>query len=182
LLNADCCTLVPVAVAGAGTGECVSMSLSLNSPSFEAGGAIPSRCTGEGTDESPSLTWEGAPPGTKAFALIVDDPDAPDPAAPKRTWVHWVVADMPPSTSALKEGASGKSMPSGSREGTNDGGETGYSGPMPPRGQHRYFFKLYALDAPTGLRDGCTKAELLKAIEGHVLATAELMGTYKRHG
>jgi Raf kinase inhibitor-like YbhB/YbcL family protein len=89
---------------------------------------------------------------------------------------------MPPSTSALKEGASGKSMPSGSREGTNDGGETGYSGPMPPRGQHRYFFKLYALDAPTGLRDGCTKAELLKAIEGHVLATAELMGTYKRHG
>jgi Raf kinase inhibitor-like YbhB/YbcL family protein len=158
------------------------MSLSLTSPVFEPGGAMPTRCTGEGTEESPPLAWSGAPNGTKAFALIVDDPDAPDPAAPKRTWVHWVVADMPPSTSALKEGASRKSMPAGSHEGTNDGGDTGYGGPMPPRGRHRYFFKLYALDAPTGLRDGCTKVELLKAIEGHVLDQAELIGTYQKHG
>ena len=160
------------------------MSLSLSSPSFEPGGSIPTRCTGEGTDESPPLEWEGAPEGTKAFALIVDDPDAPDPAAPKRTWVHWVVCDMPASTSALAPGASGKTMPRGAQEGTNDSGDTGYGGPMPPRGRHRYFFKLYALDDVTGLREGHSKAELLKAIEGHVLDQAELIGTYERqrHG
>ena len=157
------------------------MSLSLSSPSFEPGGSIPTRCTGEGRDESPPLSWQGAPKETKAFALVVDDPDVPDPAAPKRTWVHWVVSDMPASTSSLPEGASGKAMPTGSHEGANDGGDTGYSGPYPPRGRHRYFFKLYALDAPTGLSEGHTKAELLKAIEGHVLDQAELIGTYERN-
>jgi Raf kinase inhibitor-like YbhB/YbcL family protein len=156
------------------------MSLSLSSAQFEPGGAIPTRCTGDGPDESPALSWTGAPAGTKAFALIVDDPDAPDPAAPKRTWVHWVVSDLPASASALAPGASGKAMPAGSHEGKNDGGESGYSGPYPPIGRHRYFFKLYALDAPTGLREGHTKGELLKAIEGHVLAEAQLMGTYER--
>ena len=157
------------------------MSLSLTSPSFAPGGAIPARCTGEGSDESPPLAWEGAPGRTKAFAIIVDDPDAPDPAAPKRTWVHWVVSDLPASTAALPPGASGKSMPAGSHEGKNDGGDTGYSGPYPPRGRHRYVFKLYALDEPTGLREGHTKAELLKAIEGHVLDQAQLIGTYERN-
>lgn len=156
------------------------MSLSLTSPQFSPGGAIPARCTGDGPDESPALAWTGAPEGTKAFALVVDDPDAPDPKAPRRTWVHWVVCDLPPSTKSLPEGASGKSMPTGSHEGKNDGGETGYSGPYPPIGRHRYFFKLYALDAPTGLREGATKGELLKAIKGHVLDQAELMGTYER--
>lgn len=157
------------------------MSLSLSSPSFEQGGSIPTRCTGEGKDESPPLAWKGAPRDTKAFALIVDDPDVPDPAAPKRTWVHWVVSDLPASASSLPEGASGKAMPSGSHEGANDGGDTGYSGPYPPRGRHRYFFKLFALDEPTGLGDGHTKADLLQAIEGHVLDQAELIGTYERH-
>ena len=157
------------------------MSLLLSSPSFNPGGLIPTRCTGEGTDESPPLAWAGAPDGTKSFALIVDDPDAPDPAAPRRTWVHWVVCDLPSSTASLPPGASGKAMPSGSHEGKNDGGDIGYSGPYPPRGRHRYVFKLYALDEPTGLREGHTKAELLKAIEGHVLDQAELIGTYERH-
>lgn len=156
------------------------MSLSLTSSQFSPGGAIPERCTGDGTDESPALAWTGAPDGTKAFALIVDDPDAPDPAAPKRTWVHWVVSDLPASASSLPAGASGKAMPVGSHEGTNDGGESGYSGPYPPIGRHRYFFKLYALDAPTGLPEGLTKGALLKAIEGHVLDEAQLMGTYAR--
>jgi Raf kinase inhibitor-like YbhB/YbcL family protein len=156
------------------------MSLSLSSSLFTHGGAIPARCTGDGRDESPELSWSNPPEGTKAFALVVDDPDAPDPKAPKRTWVHWVVSDLPPSATSLPAGASRKAMPAGSHEGKNDGGETGYSGPYPPIGTHRYFFKLYALDAPTGLGAGHTKAELLKAIEGHVLDQAELMGTYER--
>ena len=156
------------------------MTLTLSSPSFSHGGEIPERCTGDGPDASPALQWSGAPEGTKAFALIVDDPDAPDPAAPRRTWVHWVVCDLPAATAALAEGATGRRMPAGSTEGKNDSGGVGYSGPYPPIGRHRYFFKLYALDAPMGLRAGHTKAELLKAMEGHILASAELMGTYSR--
>jgi Raf kinase inhibitor-like YbhB/YbcL family protein len=156
------------------------VTLTLSSPSFANGGEIPARCTGDGPDASPPLQWSGAPEGTKAFALIVDDPDAPDPAAPRRTWVHWVVCNLPAAASSLPEGASGRSMPVGSFEGKNDSGGNGYSGPYPPIGRHRYFFKLYALDAPVGLRAGHTKSELLKAIEGHVLASAELMGTYSR--
>ena len=156
------------------------MTLTLSSPSFSHGGEIPERCTGDGPDASPALRWSGPPEGTKAFALIVDDPDAPDPAAPRRTWVHWVVCDLPAATTALAEGTSGRGMPAGSTEGKNDSGGVGYSGPYPPIGRHRYFFKLYALEAPIGLRAGHTKAELLKAMEGHVLASAELMGTYSR--
>lgn len=156
------------------------MTLTLSSPSFSHGGEIPERCTGDGPDASPALQWSGAPAGTKAFALIVDDPDAPDPAAPRRTWVHWVVCDLPAATAALAEGATGRRMPAGSTEGKNDSGGVGYSGPYPPIGRHRYFFKLYALDASMGLRAGHTKAELLKAMEAHVLASAELMGTYSR--
>jgi Raf kinase inhibitor-like YbhB/YbcL family protein len=110
----------------------------------------------------------------------MDDPDAPDPAAPRRTWVHWVVCDLPASTTSLPEGASGKLMPSASSEGKNDSGGIGYEGPYPPVGSHRYFFKLFALDTRVGLRAGQTKADLLKAIDGHVLASAELMGTYER--
>ena len=156
------------------------MTLTLSSPAFSHGSEIPERCTGDGPDASPALQWNGAPEGTKAFALIVDDPDAPDPAAPTRTWVHWVVCDLPAATTALAEGATGRWMPAGSAEGKNDSGGVGYSGPYPPIGRHRYFFKLYALDAPMGLRAGHTKAELLKAMEGHVVASAELMGTYSR--
>jgi Raf kinase inhibitor-like YbhB/YbcL family protein len=156
------------------------MALTLSSPAFAHGSEIPERFTGDGPDASPPLQWSGAPEGTKAFALIADDPDAPDPAAPRRTWVHWVVSDLPASASSLPEGASGQAMPAGSSEGMNDSEGNGYSGPYPPIGRHRYFFKLYALDAPVGLRAGHTKTELLKAMEGHVLASAELMGTYSR--
>lgn len=158
------------------------MSLSIVSPAFRHGDSIPPRFTGEGRDASPPLEWTGAPAGTRSFALISDDPDAPDPAAPRRTWVHWVVCDLPPDATALAEGASRQAMPHGSTEGKNDSGDLGYSGPYPPIGRHRYFFKLYALDASLGLREGHTKAALLKAMEGHVLATAELMGTYQKSG
>jgi hypothetical protein len=157
------------------------MSLTLSSTDFTEGGTMPARCTGDGRDESPALTWSGAPEGTRAFALIVDDPDAPDPAAPRRTWVHWVVCDIPATVSSLPAGASSRTMPPPSREGRNDSGGSGYSGPYPPIGRHRYVFKLYALDAPVGLREGHTKADLLKAIEGHVLDQAELIGTYARN-
>ena len=156
------------------------MAFTVSSPAFSHGGEIPAQFTGDGTDESPPLNWSAAPEGTRAFALIVDDPDAPDPAAPRRTWVHWVVSDLPGGTLSLAQGASGRAMPAGSSEGRNDSGTNGYEGPYPPIGRHRYFFKLYALDSPVGLRVGHSKADLLTAIEGHVLASAELMGTYAR--
>jgi Raf kinase inhibitor-like YbhB/YbcL family protein len=143
-------------------------------------GAIPSRFTCDGEDVAPPLAWSGAPAGARSFALIVDDPDAPDPAAPKRTWVHWVLYDIPATVTALPEGASAASLPSGTREGTNDWGRTGYGGPCPPIGRHRYFFKLYALDAPLGDRGALTKGELLRAMEVHVLESTELAGTYAR--
>jgi Raf kinase inhibitor-like YbhB/YbcL family protein len=155
---------------------------SLTSPAFPHGGAIPAKYTGDGPDESPPLQWMGVPEGTKALALIVDDPDAPDPAAPKRTWVHWVVSNLPATVTSLKEGASRRSMPAGAREGRNDSGDVGYSGPYPPKGRHRYFFKLYALDSLLGSSAGETKGDLLRAMGSHVLDMTELMGTYERDG
>jgi Raf kinase inhibitor-like YbhB/YbcL family protein len=155
------------------------MTLSLFSSAFASGDPMPARYTGEGPDVSPPLSWHGAPAGTKTFALIVDDPDAPDPAAPRRTWVHWVAWNIPATVSSLPEAASGHAMPEGSCEGKNDSGDVGYGGPYPPIGRHRYFFKLYALDSTIGLGPGHTKAELLKAMEGRALASAELMGTYE---
>jgi len=143
---------------------------------------MPKSHTGEGEDLSPPLAWSHPPPGTESFVLIVDDPDCPDPAAPRRTWVHWVVYDIPATVSELAEGASRRAMPPSAREGKNDSGGMGYSGPYPPIGRHRYFFKLFALDRTLGLRDGHTKAELLRAMEQHVLASAELMGTYQCEG
>lgn len=158
------------------------MTLTLTSPDFAPGAAMPTRCTGEGRDASPALAWNGAPAGTGSFALIVDDPDAPDPAAPRRTWVHWVACDIPPETGSLDEGASGRAMPPGAVEGRNDSGGIGYEGPYPPIGRHRYYFKLYALDCRLGLRPGMSKAGLLAAMQGHVLASAELVGTYEKSG
>jgi Raf kinase inhibitor-like YbhB/YbcL family protein len=156
------------------------MALTLTSPAFTDGSAMPPRYTGDGEDVSPPLAWHGAPDTTQAFALIADDPDCPDPRKPQRTWVHWVVADIPAGTTSLPEAASGRVMPSGAVEGRNDSNDVGYSGPYPPIGKHRYFFKLYALDRLVHLTEGHTKAELLRAIEGHVIATAQLMGTYDR--
>ncbi len=151
----------------------------LLSPSFAHEHEIPRRHTCEGDDASPPLVWSDPPKGTKAFALIVDDPDAPDPRKPKRTWVHWVVYDLPESTRSLTEGATRRSLPVGSVEGKNDWAALGWRGPCPPVGKHRYFFKLYALDtALNDLGSGASKAELEEAMKGHVLDTAMLMGTY----
>ncbi len=156
------------------------MALELASKTFTNGGVIPSRCTCEGTDVSPALAWSGIPAGTKSLALVADDPDAPDPKAPKMTWVHWIVYDMPAATTALAEGASKGGMPSGSRDGLNDWKRTGYGGPCPPIGEHRYFFKLYALDRMLGDLGRPTKAQLEKAMSGHVLGQVEIMGRYQK--
>src|SRR5438128_5938756 len=142
------------------------MALTLTSKQFQQGGAIPAAHTCEGKDSAPALAWSGAPGGTRTFALIVDDPDAPDPKAPKRTWVHWVAYDLPASASGIPEG--GK-LPQGAREGKNDWGKTGYGGPCPPIGRHRYFFKLYALGAQLGDLGTPTKAQLESAMEKQVL-------------
>jgi Raf kinase inhibitor-like YbhB/YbcL family protein len=156
------------------------MGLALTSPAFAPGADIPNLFTCEGSDISPPLEWTGVPGGTKSLALIVDDPDAPDPAAPKMTWVHWVLYDIPPSATGLPEGAGPKDLPAGTREGTNDWKRTGYGGPCPPIGRHRYFHKLYALDVVLGGLGTPTKAEVESARKGHVLAQAELMGTYEK--
>jgi Raf kinase inhibitor-like YbhB/YbcL family protein len=158
----------------------LAMKMSLTSPSFADGAEIPRRYTSDGEDLSPPLAWSGVPPGTASLALIVDDPDAPDPRAPRLTWVHWVLYDVPPSTTKLAEGASRGSLPAGTRTGMNDFHHADWGGPSPPIGRHRYFFKLYALDvAPPDLRTP-TKAALEKAMHGHVLAEAQLMGTYQK--
>ena len=156
------------------------MALILKSSAFAGGGEIPKRHTCEGDDASPPLAWSGAPAGTKTFALVVDDPDAPDPKAPRMTWVHWVLYDIPATATALAEGAKRAALPAGAREGKNDWRRTGYGGPCPPVGRHRYFHKLYALDTVLPDLGHPDKARLLKAIEGHVLARAELVGTYQR--
>ncbi len=156
------------------------MTLSLSSPAFSHGGAIPSIYTCEGQDRSPPLTWRGVPAGTRSLALIVDDPDAPDPAAPKMTWVHWVLYNLPPADGGLPEAVKPSALPEGTLEGLNDWKRTGYGGPCPPIGRHRYFFKLYALDTVLPDLQRPTKARLEHAMEGHVLARAELLGTYQK--
>ena len=154
------------------------MPLAIHSPAFEPGGAIPTRYTCEGDDTSPELRFSGAPAGAKSLALVVQDPDAPDPRAPKMTYVHWVLYDLPPDSSGLPEGA--RALPPGAREGTNDWKRTGYGGPCPPIGRHRYYFRLFALDAALGDLGKPTRARLEQAMQGHVLETAELMGTYEK--
>jgi Raf kinase inhibitor-like YbhB/YbcL family protein len=156
------------------------MSLTLRSSAFEHEGPIPTRYTCEGDNVSPPLAWSDLPEGTRTLALILDDPDAPDPAAPKTTFVHWVLYDIPASASELPEAVS--SLPEGCREGNNDWKRTGYGGPCPPIGRHRYFHKLYALDTALADLRHPTKAELLEAMEGHVLEEAVLMGTYEKRG
>ncbi len=153
--------------------------MKISSTSFGHQGSIPAKYTCEGSDTSPPLAWSDVPSSAKSLALIVDDPDAPDPAAPQRTWVHWVLYNLPPGTTALAEGASSK-LPSGTRDGLNDWKKAGYGGPCPPIGRHRYFFKLYALDAVLPDLGKVTKAALLEAMEGHVVGTAELVGTYQK--
>ncbi len=160
----------------------LAMAFTLTSSAFAHKGEIPSVYTCEGEDVSPPLAWTDPPAGAKSLALIVDDPDAPDPAAPKMTWVHWVLYNLPPKAGALAEAAAADALPPGAREGRNDWGRTGYGGPCPPIGRHRYFFKLYALDTVLPDLGAPTKAELETAMEGHVLAKAELIGVYEKKG
>jgi Raf kinase inhibitor-like YbhB/YbcL family protein len=158
------------------------MPFELTSTAFNAGGGIPTKYTCDGDDLSPPLAWRNAPAGTKSFALIVDDPDAPDPAAPRMVYVHWVLYDLPSSAAGLPEGVTPDRLPSGTREGINDWKRSGWGGPCPPIGRHRYFHKLYALDIVLGDLRRPDKAALERAMRGHVLAQAELMGTYQRAG
>ena len=152
--------------------------MQITSTAFTHAGDIPTRHTCEGQDISPPLAWRDTPAGTRGTALIVDDPDAPDPSAPKMTWVHWVLYNLPPA-GELAEAA--RTLPAGALLGLNDWKRTGYGGPCPPIGRHRYFFKLYALDAMLPDLRRPTKAQLEKAMQGHVLAQAELIGTYQKH-
>jgi Raf kinase inhibitor-like YbhB/YbcL family protein len=156
------------------------MTLALTSTAFAADGAIPRRYTCQGEDLSVPLAWSGVPPQTKSLVLIVDDPDAPDPKAPRMTWVHWVLYNIPPSATGLKEAIAARELPKGTLEGLNDWKRTGYGGPCPPIGRHRYFHKLYALDAVLPAMENPTKADLEQAMKGHVLAKAELIGTYQK--
>lgn len=151
-------------------------TMELTSLAFQNGGAIPAEYSADGADISPALKWEIPPDGTKSFALICDDPDAP-----MGTWVHWVVFDLPPDILELPKGIPpGPEVAGGGNQGQNDSGNNGYSGPAPPSGTHRYFFKLYALDTILTLPTSTQKKDLEKAMEGHIIASSELMGTYTR--
>ena len=155
-------------------------TMRLTSTVFGHNAAIPRLYTCDGKDVSPPLAWSGVPAGAKSLVMIVDDPDAPDPAAPTMTWVHWVLYDMPPSATGLAQGIAPRELPAGTHEGLNDWKRTGYGGPCPPVGRHRYFHKLYALDVVLPDLGKPTKAALEKAMRGHVLAQTELVGTYQR--
>ena len=157
------------------------MALSMTSPAFTDGGGIPSRYTCDGKDVSPPLQWEGVETSARSLVLIVDDPDAPDPKAPKRTWVHWVLYNLPSGSRGLDEAVKTAGLPAGTEEGINDWKRTGFGGPCPPIGRHRYFFKLYALDAELAFAHAPTKAEVEAAMQGHVLQSATLIGTYEKH-
>ena len=154
------------------------MVMILTSSAFTHNGAIPRRYTCDGADVSPPLAWTGVPERAKSLVLIVDDPDAPDPAAPKMTWVHWVLYNIPPGESGIPEAA--KTPPAGALPGVNDWKRTGYGGPCPPVGRHRYFHKLFALDSLLEGLSKPTKSAVEKAMQGHILAQTELVGTYQR--
>jgi len=159
------------------------MTLTITSTAFSDGGSIPARYTCDGEETSPPLEWSGVPDRAMSLALVVDDPDAPDPAAPKRRFVHWVLYNIPPDARGLSEGASrggkGSKLPAGAREGSNDFNKSGYGGPCPPIGRHRYFFKLYALDTSLSGIDSPTRSDLEAAMQGHILEQAETVATYE---
>jgi Raf kinase inhibitor-like YbhB/YbcL family protein len=158
----------------------VTMSLTIRSPAFSHEGAIPTRYTCEGEDISPALEWRSAPDATASLALLVEDPDAPDPLAPQTIFTHWLLYNLPPESSGLVENVGPETLPRGARIGENDFGRTRWGGPCPPIGEHRYFFKLYALDTPLPTARVPNRTSLLDAIEGHVLDYAELIGTYRK--
>ena len=153
------------------------MPLNLISSAFADGAGIPAIHTCDGSDLSPPLAWSGLPAAAKSLALIVDDPDAPDPAAPQTTWVHWVLYNLPLSAAGLQQGVT--TLPTGTREGINDWQRTGYGGPCPPIGRHRYFFKLYALDVVLPDLGKPDKAALERAMHGHIIGQTTLLGLYQ---
>jgi len=156
------------------------MPLALSSPAFTPSGTIPAKYTCDGDDSSPPLEWSGVPDTAMSLALIVDDPDAPDPAAPKRRFVHWVVYNIAPDARGLAEDAGAGNLPAGAREGTNDFDKSGYGGPCPPIGRHRYVFTLYALDTSLSGIDSPSRGDLEAAMKGHVIEKTEAIGTYER--
>jgi hypothetical protein len=156
------------------------MSFSITSVAFDAEQKIPQRYTCDNRDISPPLHWRGLPEGTQSLVLIVDDPDAPDPEAPKMTWIHWILYNLPADSSGLPEAVQDRALPQGTLQGINSWDRTGYGGPCPPTGSHRYFFKLYALDCRLPDLEHPDKDELLEPMQGHVLAETVLMGTYQR--
>lgn len=157
------------------------MSMVIKSQAFIPDREIPQRHTCDGLNTSPPLMWLGVPPGTKSLALIVDDPDAPDPSAPQMTWVHWLLYNIPATTTGLAEDGTEKSLPAGTLQGLNDWHRTSYGGPCPPIGKHRYFFKLYALDRTLPDLKRPTKAMLEKAMQDHILEQSSMFGLYQRH-
>jgi len=152
--------------------------MKISSSAFATDGAIPARYTCDGQDVSPPLAWADIPPGTKSLALIVDDPDAPDPAAPQMTWVHGVLYNLPPTAEGLDETV--RTLPAGTLEGLNDWKRTGYGGPCPPIGRHRYFHRLYALDTVLPDVHRPARGKLEKAMQGHILSQAQLVATYQK--
>ena len=153
--------------------------MKITSPAFAQNDSIPAKYTCDGKDISPPLRWSGAPANAQSLVLIVDDPDAPDPAAPKLTWVHWVLYNLPAGSNGLPEGTRARDLQAGTLEGLNDWKRTGYGGPCPPIGRHRYFHKLYALDTPLPDLKHPTKADVERAMKGHIIAEAVLVGTYQ---
>jgi len=181
-----CCSRRTLLVLLAAAGSCAvakgasAMTMTLTSTAFGDKEPIPSKYTCEGDNVSPPLAWSGVPEGTRTLALVVDDPDAPDPRAPKRTFVHWVLYDLPAGSTSLPEHVTRDRLPPGTREGHNDRKRAGWAGPCPPIGRHRYFFKLYALDTSLPALGPASEADLDRAMEGHILARAELVGTYQK--
>jgi hypothetical protein len=164
--------------SASGNSNAPQVQLTLSSSAFAANGAMPSKYSCEGQNVSPPLAWSGAPATTKSFTLIVQDPDAPDPAAPTKVVTHWVVYDLPATTSAIAEG--GADLPSSAHQAKNEKGDPKYMGPCPPKGNHRYFFKLYALDSVLPALDGPKEKDIEQAIQGHVVGTGELIGMYQK--
>ena len=158
------------------------MAFTITSPAFDQDGEIPARYTCEGENISPPLEWSGIPAGTESLVLIVEDPDAPDPAAPRMTWVHWIVYNIPPATAGLAEAVGSDALPNGAGQAFSDWMCPGYGGPCPPVGRHRYIFRLYALDRILPDMHRPKRAVIDRAMHGHILDTAQLTGTYKKHG
>lgn len=176
------CSAACSSPAGAGGPTDAAMTFHLTSPSFAHEQPIPPRHTSDGEDVSPPLRWTDPPAGARSFALVVHDPDAPDPRAPRRDWGHWVIYDLPPETRSLPEDVKAAGLPHGAREGKNDWGQIGWRGPSPPVGRHRYFFELHALDKVLPDLGTPSRHDLEAAMKGHVIATAALVGTYAKGG